>query len=406
MSTGELFGGLVLVTGGAGFIGSHTVDLLLDRGYQVRILDNLQPRVHPNGKPAWVPTEAEFIEGDVSNRLDLARALTGVSAVFHLAAYQDYLTDFSTFIHTNTESAALLFELIVEDSKRFPVQKIVFASSQSVCGEGRYLCLGAQAHSQGINSDRVLSSLPDPLPGDAHGVICPGPRSLAQLKRGDWELHCPFCQLSMKPFVIDEATASPHTTYAISKFAIELLAERLGRRYGIPTVSMRYTYVQGPRNSFYNAYSGIARRFAMRILQELPPIIYEDGQQLRDYINVRDVARANLIVLEKPEADFQVFNVGGGRAITVNEFARMMLSAFDSDLDPVINADFRMGDTRHTVSDISKLQKLAWKPAIPIEQNIAEYVAWIQQQKVSSEYVLEAERVMKEQGVIQTSQLA
>jgi dTDP-L-rhamnose 4-epimerase len=253
--------GRVLVTGGAGFIGSWTVDLLLERGYQVRILDNLQPRVHPHGRPPWVPKEAGFIQGDVADPEDLARALAGVDFVFHLAAYQDYMPDFSQFIHTNAESAALLFELIV------------FASSQAVCGEGRYLCT-------------------------QHGEMTPGPRPLEQLRLGEWEIKCPHCGEAMEPLLIGEATVSPGTAYGISKYAIELLADRLGRRYGIPTACMRYTYVQGARNSFYNAYSGIARRFALRLLHGLPPVVYEDGRQLRDYVNVRDVARANLLVME------------------------------------------------------------------------------------------------------------
>jgi dTDP-L-rhamnose 4-epimerase len=368
----------VLVTGGAGFIGSHTVDLLLEKGYEVRILDNLQPRVHPRGKPPWVPHEAEFVQGDVANPTDLARALDGVDYVLHLAAYQDYLPDFSTFIHTNTESTALLFELIV--AGRLPVQKIVFASSQAVCGEGRYRC-------------------------EEQGVVIPGPRPVEQLERGDWEIHCPHCGRYIEPLLIDEATVSPSTAYGISKYAIELLADRLGRRYGIPTVCMRYTYVQGERNSFYNAYSGIARRFALRIMHGLPPIIYEDGQQLRDYVNVRDVARANVLVMEHNDANFQVFNVGGGRAIRVLEFARTMLDAFGSNLEPVIPGEFRLGDTRHTVSDISKLQQLGWKPTISVEQNVREYIAWLQKQSVTEEYLLEAERVMREQNVVRSVRL-
>lgn len=364
----------VLVTGGAGFIGSHTVDLLLARGYAVRILDSLQPRVHPRGKPPWVPAEAEFIQGDAAERRHLGPALQGVDYVVHLAAYQDYMTDFSTFIHTNTESSALLFELIV--SQRLPVRKIVFASSQAVSGEGRYRC-------------------------GEHGTVRPGPRPLEQLRAGDWELHCPQCGRSMTPELIDEGTANPHTTYGISKYAIELLADRLGRRYGIPTVCMRYTYVQGPRNSFYNAYSGIARIFALRLLHGLPPLCFEDGQQRRDYVNVRDVARANVLVLEDPRADYRVFNVGGGRAVTVLEFARIMLREFASDLEPLLPGEFRLGDTRHTVSDISALRGLGWEPVIPVEENVREYVTWLREQTGTAEFYLEAERLMRQSQVIQ-----
>jgi dTDP-L-rhamnose 4-epimerase len=365
----------ILVTGGAGFIGSHTVDLLLERGYDVRILDNLQPRVHPRGKPDYLPREAEFIQGDVANRGDLGRALKGVSKVIHLAAYQDYLPDFSTFIHTNTESTALLFELIVEND--YPVEKIVFASSQSVAGEGRYECA-------------------------VHGIVCPDPRPLDQLRVGDWEVKCPDCGVEMKPALIDEHTAKPHTAYAISKYAIELLADRLGRRYGIPSVCMRYTYVQGTRNSFYNAYSGIARRFALRLLHGLPPGCYEDGKQLRDYVNVKDIARANALVMEDERANFQVFNAGGGRAVTVLEFAEIMIREFKSQLEPLVPGDFRLGDTRHTISDNSKLSALGWEPLIPVEQNVREYVAWMREQERTAEYLEEAETVMREQGVVQS----
>ena len=364
----------VLVTGGAGFIGSHTVDLLLERGYEVRILDSLQPRVHPRGKPDYLPPTAEFIKGDVTHREELDQALQGVEYVFHLAAYQDYLPDFSTFIHTNTESTALIFELVVE--KGYPIEKIIFASSQAVSGEGKYEC-------------------------EEHGVSYPGPRPLEQLRRGEWEIKCPACGREMRSLLIDEATCNPHTAYGVSKYAIELLALGLGQRYDIPTVAMRYTYVQGPRNSFYNAYSGICRRFALRLLHGLAPICYEDGHQLRDYVNVRDVARANLLVLEDNQANFEVFNVGGGRAVTVLEFARIMLEKFESELEPLVPGEFRLGDTRHTVSDISKLRALGWEPIISVEQSVEEYIAWIREQEDTKEYLEEAERVMRKQNVIQ-----
>jgi dTDP-L-rhamnose 4-epimerase len=410
----------VLVTGGAGFIGSHTVDLLLEKGYEVRILDNLQPRVHPQGKPPWVPKEAEFIQGDVANPADMARALEGVDYVFHLAAYQDYMPDFSHFIHTNAESAALLFELIVSDPKRYPVQKIIFASSQAVCGEGQYLCGGAGEQgsrgageqgsrgAEGQGSRGEFSSAPLHLRTSAqsggHGIIVPPPRSLEQLKRGDWDIHCPICGEYMQPLLIDEATVSPGTAYGISKYAVELLADRLGHRYGIPTVCLRYTYVQGPRNSFYNAYSGIARIFALRLLHGLPPVCFEDGQQWRDYVNVKDVARANVLVMEDDRANYSVFNVGGKRPVTVLEFARIIINEFNSSLEPLVPGEFRLGDTRHTISDISRLEALGWQPTIPVEQNVHEYVEWLRQQQTSNEFLRQAERMMRAQGVVQRVQ--
>jgi dTDP-L-rhamnose 4-epimerase len=211
--------------------------------------------------------------------------------------------------------------------------------------------------------------------------------------------------------LIPETVVSPGTTYGISKYAIELLADRLGRRYGIPTACMRYTYVQGTRNSFYNAYSGIARIFALRLLHGLPPVCFEDGQQLRDYVNVRDVARANVLVMEDSRADFGVFNVGGKRPVTVLEFARIMVNEFGSDpsglsssgrsLAPSVPGEFRLGDTRHTISDVSRLEALGWQPTIPVEQNVHEYVEWMRQQQTTDEFLREADRIMRKQGVVQ-----
>ena len=366
------------MTGGAGFIGSHTVDLLLQKGYDVRILDSLQPRVHPKGKPQWVPAEAELMVGDVADRDALAHALEGCQRVVHLAAYQDYLPEFSRYLHTNAESTALLFEVIVSDPHRFRVAAMVFASSQSVSGEGKYRCRGEGA------------------------LFWPGPRSVDQLRRGEWEIGCPNCGEPAEAVLIDEASCNnPHTAYGISKYAAELLAFRLGVRYGIRTASMRYTYVQGPRNSFYNAYSGIARRFAMRIRAGLPPVCYEDGAQRRDYVNVADVARANVLALENPAANGMAYNVGGGRSVTVLEFARLMLKAAGSDMEPLVPGEFRLGDTRHTVSDISRMRSLGWEPTIPVEQNVREYLEWLDTQAATSEYLAEAERVMAKLGVVQ-----
>jgi len=363
----------VLVTGGAGFIGSHTVDLLLERGDEVRILDSLQLRVHPHGRPPYVPGDAELMVGDVADRGAMSKALDGVQAVLHLAAYQDYLPDFSTFVHTNTESSALLLEIIVD--RRLPIERIVFASSQSVAGEGRYEC-------------------------PEHGQLTPEPRSLEQLERGVWEIACPYCGGPLRPVLIDETVCRPHTAYGISKYAIELLAKNVGGRYGISTACMRYTYAQGSRNSFFNAYSGICRTFALRILNGLPPICYEDGQQLRDYVNVRDVARANLVALDGSRGGQHVYNVGGGRALTVLDFAGVMLRVSGSTLEPSVPGVFRLGDTRHTVSDVSAMAKLGWQPRVPVEQNVREYLDWMSQYKNTRPYLDEAERVMRQQDVL------
>jgi dTDP-L-rhamnose 4-epimerase len=365
----------VLVTGGAGFIGSHTVDQLLAKGYGVRILDNLQPRVHPHGAPAYLPSQAEFLVGDVADRSTMERALNGIDYVMHLAAYQDYLPDFSTFIHVNAESSALIFEIIVE--RRLPIRKLVFASSQSVAGEGSYSCT-------------------------EHGYLIPDPRPLAQLERGDWEVHCPSCGREMTSLPIPESVCQPHTAYAISKHSIELLARSLGSRYEIPTACMRYTYVQGTRNSFFNAYSGICRRFALRIANGLAPVCYEDGRQLRDYVNVADVARANVMAMESKADEHGVYNVGGGRAVTVLEFARIMLDASESSLAPEVPGVYRMGDTRHTVSDISAIGRLGWRPTIAVEQSVVEYLEWMSAFTDTADYLAEADKVMREQQVIRS----
>ena len=393
-------GDLVAVLGGAGFIGSWTVDLLLEKGYDVRILDSLQPRVHPLGKPDWVPKEAEFIQGSCANPGSLSFALRGVKFVYHLAAYQDYLPEFSQFIINNAESAALLWELVVANPREYPVEKMIFASSQAVCGEGKYACLYCTGEKLGMTGPVVPVRIP--IEGDGLSVTyVPEPRSIGQLEAGDWEVRCPKCAAEMVPMLIPEDVVSPGTVYGISKYAIELMADRLGHKYGIPTVCMRYSYVQGPRNSFYNAYSGIARRFALRLLAGLPPVVYEDGRQLRDYCNVKDVAAANWLVLEDPRADHQVFQVGGGRGITVLEFARLMIKEFGLDLEPEVPGLFREGDTRHTVSDISKIRRaVGWWPTIPVAQNVSEYVNWIRTQKVEFNDVERADNIMRQQGVV------
>jgi dTDP-L-rhamnose 4-epimerase len=363
----------VLVTGGAGFIGSHTVDALLAKGYQVRILDCLEKPVHLKGKPDYIPPEAEFILGDVRNKRDLEQALEGVDIVFHLAAYQDYLTDFSKFFQVNAVGTALIYEIIVE--RRLPVQRVIVASSQAVMGEGRYLC-------------------PD------CGVIYPDTRELEQLKKREWDIPCPRCRGEMQSQPSDETVVNPQNQYAMSKYSQEMIAMNLGRRYEIPSVALRYSIVQGPRQSFYNAYSGAARIFSLSMFLGRKPTIYEDGRQIRDYINIEDVVRANLLVLEDERADYQVVNVGGGKPYTVLELLGIVAEVFEGDIKPRVAGEFRFGDTRHIVSDISRLTALGWKPQHSPEKSIRDYKRWLEQQKDIDDIMEYAEREMKRLEVV------
>jgi dTDP-L-rhamnose 4-epimerase len=365
----------VLVTGGAGFIGSHTIDRLLAHGYRVRVLDALEPPVHRDRtKPDYLPADVEFLQGDVRNRADWERALAGMDAVIHLAAYQDYLPDFSRFFHVNAVGTALLYEIIVE--KRLPIQKVVVAASQAVYGEGKYR-----------RADGT--------------VVYPGQRPAEQLARHEWDLRDPDTGEILRSEVTDEAVVRPHNAYAMSKYAEEQIALNLGRRYGIPSVAMRYSIVQGPRQSFRNAYSGVLRIFAMQTLAGERPLIYEDGQQLRDYVYVGDVARANQLVLEDPRADYQAFNVGAGRAWTVLEFARIMTEAAGRpDLEPMIPGEYRFGDTRHIVSDITRLRALGWEPKGHPAQSAREYLQWATRQPDFGNYTAAARAHMKRVGAV------
>ncbi len=365
-----------LVTGGAGFIGSHTVDLLLEEGYSVRILDSLAPPVHEDGIiPPYVPADVDFVRGDVRSRDSMRQTLEGVDVVFHLAAYQDYLTDFSKFFDVNATSTALLYELIVNE--RLPVRKVVVASSQAAYGEGKYEC-------------------------PEHGVQYPALRAESQLRRREWEVRCPVCRGPMAYCLTDEAVVKPHNQYAMSKFTEEMIAINLGERYGIPTVAMRYSITQGPRQSFRNAYSGICRIFVTRMLAGQQPVAYEDGGQLRDYVFVGDVAEANVLVLENERANYQVFNVGGGRATSVLEYGALVASVLNVDIDVAVPGEYRFGDTRHIVSDISKLRGLGWEPEMPLHEIISRYAAWAVQQPGLSDYYAQAEQVMKRMGTVRS----
>lgn len=362
-----------LVTGGAGFIGSHIADALLARGYEVRVLDSLEPRVHPRGRPAYLSKEFEFVGGDVRDRAAVERALAGVEVVFHQAAYQDYMPDYSKFFHTNVVSTALLYEVIRE--KLLPVRKIIVASSQSVYGEGQYRC-------------------------GEHGLMLPDARPVEQLDRGHWDLRCPQCRGSLVPVLLREDRANPAGPYGVSKYAQELASLRLGQILGIPTVALRYSIVQGARQSFYNAYSGICRIFTRAFRTGRPPVIFEDGRQMRDYVHVSDVVAANLLVLDDPRADGQAFNVGSGRAVTVLEYARLLREKMRASVAPEIPGTYRVGDVRHTVSSVARIEALGWKATRDLDQIFDDYLAWLDATPDPGDYLTPALEAMQRSGIV------
>jgi dTDP-L-rhamnose 4-epimerase len=363
----------VLVTGGAGFIGSHLADRFLRDGWEVRILDSLEPRVHPNGLPRYVPARAEFIQGDVRDRATLLAALREVDVVSHQAAYQDYMPDFSRFLEVNAVSTALLFELIV--GERLPVKKVIVASSQAVYGEGQYRCLG-------------------------HGDFQPAPRSPRQLQRGDWEVACPCCQAPVEALPLEEGSNNPYNQYAVSKLAQEKTALGLGWLHGIPTVALRYSITQGRRQSLYNHYSGVCRIFCSRALQHLPLLLYEDGRQTRDFVHVEDVVEANMLVLEKDDANGHAFNVGSGRATTILEYARSVLGRIPNPAGLDVSGEYRRGDNRHSVSSIEKLQRLGWIPKRGLDAILDDFLEWIESSGGIPAHLPDAVADMRAAGVL------
>src|ERR687898_2875790 len=303
-----------LVTGGAGLIGSHIVDGALAAGWDVRILDNLQRQTHRQGKPAWVPQEAEFIQGDVRNRRTWERVLDGIDIVFHQAAYGGYMPEIAKFIESNGVGTALMLETIRD--KNLPVRKVIVASSQAVYNEGAYSC-------------------------PEHGRFYGTTRPIAQLERGDWDVHCPLCDAATTPVPTDEAAPTGgENVYAISKLVQERLVISWGRATGIPAIALRYSCTYGPRQSIFNPYTGVIAIFCTRLLNGQPPVLYEDGEQTRDFCYVGDIARANLLAAENDALDGLPVNVGSGRATTIREVARMVSEALEIPVEPVARGEF------------------------------------------------------------------
>ena len=349
--------GTVLITGGAGFIGSHTADLLAKSGYKIKIVDNLSKPVHRLEEwPIYSKNKGyELIKGDASVKEDLEKVLKNTDYILHLAAYQDQVEDFSTFFRTNTLSTALIFEIINE--KNLPIKKILYASSQFIYGDGFYKTLKGEIFMPNLREISMLNS-------ELYDILDSEGRETA---------FVPFKE-NQRP--------NPTNSYGISKLASEEFILKVGKRLQIPSTIARYSIVQGARQSPNNLYSGALRIFVSQALSKKPITVYEDGLQLRDFVNVEDVARANLLLLEDTKADYEIFNVGGGNGYRIVDFAEKVKSLVNSPSEIKIGG-YRKSDTRNAISDIDKIKLLGWRPIKTPEDSINEYLNWINKENVN-----------------------
>ena len=367
----------VLVTGGAGLIGSHIVDASLAEGWRVRILDSLERQTHRNGVPPWIPPGVELIRGDVRNRRDWVRALEGVDIVFHEAAYGGYMPQIAKFMHVNSVGTALMLEVIRD--RGLPVEKVVLASSQAVYNEGTYSC---------------------PIHGRFYGRV----RSVERLAAGDYAMPCAQCDAEATPVPTDEAAPmGGENTYAISKADQERLALSWGRATGIPVVALRYSCTYGPRQSVFNPYTGVIAIFCTRLMNGQPPLVYEDGHQSRDLVFVEDVARANLLVAQDERANGRVFNIGTGQAAEIGALARLLAERLGTPIEPLLPGQFRPGEMRALISDISAIGELGFRPTVDLETGIGRYLDWIRAQGSVKDYFAAAERGLRRKAIVKQS---
>jgi len=348
----------VLITGGAGFIGSHLADELLAAGYRVRALDNLTPQVHGDARkrPAYLAKEVELVVGDVRDHASVVRALDGIDAVFHFAAavgVGQSMYEIERYTSVNNIGTAVLMECLVKQ----PVAKLVVASSMSVYGEGLFRT--------------------------ARGVTTDGAgRTLEQLKASDWEVHDPE-GAPLEPVPTPETkSVCLESVYALSKYDQERMTLLLGRAYGIPTVALRFFNVFGTRQALSNPYTGVLAIFASRLLNGNRPLLFEDGKQRRDFVSVQDVARAGRLALESEDASGIVLNIGSGRPRTILEIARLMAEVVGArQLTPDITGRYRMGDIRHCFADISRARRvLGYEPRVQLEDGLSDLAAWLRTQ--------------------------
>lgn len=370
----------ILVTGGAGFIGSHIVDKLIQKDYQVTILDNLNPQVHQGKKPKYLNSKARFIKGDITRLPDLKKALTGVDAIYHEAAVVGVgqsMYQIAHYTYQNSFGTAQLLDFLANN--KHAVKRLLVASSMSAYGEGLYICKKC-------------------------GTIRPPLRSLSQMAKKDWELHCPRCGSYLLPTPTPESERfSCNSIYAVTKQSQEDLVMIFGSAYGIPTTAFRYFNVYGPRQSLSNPYTGIAAIFLSRLKSDNAPVVYEDGLQTRDFVSVFDIAEANVLALKNKACFNRIFNLGTGQAVSVSEVAKTLASLLGKKIKPKITKQFRAGDVRHCVADIKAVQQaLNFTPKYSFTQGMEELINWGKKEKSQDLFDL-ASKELSKKGLLANS---
>ena len=348
----------ILVTGGAGFVGSHTVDALLREGHAVRVFDDLSDQVHRGGIPAYLSPQAEFVRGDVRNPETLRQVVSDVDVVYHFAAavgVGQSMYEIARYMEINTQGTANLLQALLERNKR--LEKLIVASSMSIYGEGLYRC-------------------------EQHGMVAPPPRPAAQLRARQWQVACPQCGQPLEPAATAESKPLQCSSiYALSKKDQEEMSLLFGRTYGVPVVALRYFNVYGTRQALSNPYTGVAAIFASRLLNHRAPLIFEDGEQLRDFVSVQDVVQANLLAMQRSEADGLALNIGSGHPVTIRQVAETLAATLGVQMSAVITGKYRAGDIRHCFGDISQAQRLLdYSPSQRFESAVGELVEWLRSQ--------------------------
>jgi dTDP-L-rhamnose 4-epimerase len=367
-----------LVTGGAGFIGSHLVDKLINEGLDVVVLDNLIEQIHAGGKlPDYYNKRAEFIQGDCENSKDWEKALKDVDAIYHYAAavgVGQSMYEIAHYVKTNSYGTSLLLDYLV--NQKHHIKKVVIAASMSSYGEGAYIC-------------------------KSHGRVRPGLRPDSQMEKHEWEPVCPKCnrQVTMTP-INEEDYTEANSIYAISKKNQEDMILNICSTYEIPAVAFRYFNAYGPRQSISNPYNGVAAIFISQLKNDASPIIFEDGNQTRDFVSVRDIADINYQVLSTDKADYQFFNVGTGNPIKVKDAALVVAKLMGKDIHPQITNQFRKKDVRHCFADMKKIKKvLNWEPKVKFEEGITQVIEWSKNEKAVNLTPFATSK-LKEKGLI------